>query len=67
MWKGRGKFFLPNKTYSKKLGVPAGLTWKGVQWDVREDVMAAANHNRVKDGALLLAVGLSNNLPLARG
>lgn len=67
MWKGREIIFLPNKTCSEKLGIPVGLTWKGLQWDVREDVMATANHNCIKDSTLLLAVALGNNLPLARG
>lgn len=46
---------------------PPGLTWKGLQGHVRQDVMATANHDRVKGGALLLASALGDNLPLARG
>lgn len=34
---------------------------------MRKDVMAAADHDSVKDSALLLAIVLGNNHPLARG
>lgn len=50
----------------KSCGLP-GLTWKCLQWDVREDVMAAADHNCIKDRTLLPAFVLGDNLPLARG
>ena len=34
---------------------------------MRKDVMAGADHDSVKDSALLLAIVLGNNHPLARG
>lgn len=42
------------------------LTWKWLQRQVRLDVMAAANHNCIKDSMLLLAIALSMNFPLPR-
>lgn len=67
MLEGKRKSFLLNNPHPEKLGVLAGLTWKRFQRHVREDVVAAANHNCVKDSALLLAVALGDDLPLARG
>ena len=41
-------------------------TWKRLEWQVGLDVMAAADHNGVKDSTLLLAIALNIHVPLPR-
>lgn len=51
---------------SLQAGKPRSLTWKRLEWQVGLDVMAAADHNGVKDSTLLLAIALNIHVPLPR-